>query len=114
MKVLFLTGYAGFTQRTHNICNIIKKSNPNIRIIKYLYGKENFEYLKNNKEFEYEKLIEIDNLLYECEKVNQNEEETFAKIQRIKNELSHINLNKAIYAERILTQHTHNTFYSKK
>ena len=114
MKVLFLTGYSGFTQRTHNICKILKKLNPNVEFIKYVYGFKNFEYLKKNNELKYQKLIEIDKLLEECENSNLTENEIFLKIKRIKFDLKNINITKMIYAERILTQHTHSTFYRRK
>ena len=61
-----LTGYAGFTLRTHNICKILSKSTK-LKVIKYVYGKENYKWLKNkNNEF-YEEVYCIDHILESIE-----------------------------------------------
>lgn len=113
MKLLILTGYAGFTLRTHNILCLLKKKVP-IQVTCYVYGKKNFNWLKqNNKDNLYSKIYCIDELLERIEKNLSNINQLNESITKIvKN--SKFNITKSLYAERILVQHTHETYYSKQ
>lgn len=113
MKILMLTGYAGFTLRTHNICEILSKSTK-LKVIKYVYGKENYKWLKNkNNEF-YEEIYCIDHILESIEdKIEKKDYEDEIELNYLVKKIE-LNFTKVLYSERILVQHTHNNIFRRK
>jgi len=57
MKILFFTGFSGFTQRTNNIAYLIKEKYPNFLISKLVYGKKNFQFLLKQTKVSYAPLF---------------------------------------------------------
>ena len=113
MKILVLTGYAGFTKRTHNICELLNNDAP-VRVIKYAYGKSNFDWLKNTKANFYEKIYCIDHIYEEIESnLGKIKEKDEIEINNLIKKLN-LNLTKILYSERVLVQHTHYNFFRKK
>lgn len=113
MKILILTGYAGFTIRTHNILLLLKKK-LNIDVTCYVYGKENFDWLnKNNIDGLYKNIFSIDEIYKNIEKeLDFNKNNYKFKISNLVEKLN-FNITQSLYAERILVQHTHESYYSR-
>ena len=115
MDILILTGYSGFTQRTHSILRLLKKDLKINSINCLVMGGHNYRYLKSQKDFEYNNLIYIDNLLRDLEKNSSKKllSEYENEINKVESFLN-ISINKILFSERVLIQHTHNLIYKKK
>jgi hypothetical protein len=111
MSLLIFTGYGGFTYRTHSISRLILKEFKNLKISKIVFGKNNFKFLQNQKEVNYEKLINIDSVMSKT--LLNNKDYSEDEIEDIEKSLG-ASLTKLAYSERTLVRHTHDIEYSKK
>ena len=66
MKILILSGYAGHTIRTHNVCRLLKNE-LQIKVTQYVYGKNNYKWLKNQKSSIYDKIFCVEHIYEEIE-----------------------------------------------
>ena len=74
MKILILSGYAGHTIRTHNVCRLLKNE-LQIKVTKYVYGKNNYKWLKNQKSSIYDKIFCVEHIYEEIENSLDNIEQ---------------------------------------
>lgn len=113
MKILILSGYAGHTIRTHNVCRLLKNE-LQIKVTKYVYGKNNYKWLKNQKSSIYDKIFCVEHIYEEIENsldnIEQNDLDFLNYLVKKKNK----NLTKILYIDRELVQHTHHNFHKKK
>tara|TARA_B100000401_G_scaffold438315_1_gene386365 strand:- start:1270 stop:2724 length:1455 start_codon:yes stop_codon:yes gene_type:complete len=112
MKILFFTGFSGFTQRTNNIAYLIKEKYPNFLISKLVYGKKNFQFLLKQTRVSYHKIECIEDIIQNIYSKN-NVKFSDSRIKYLEEKVG-VNLNYLAFAERTLVQHTHEQTYQKK
>ena len=93
------------------MCKLIKNENPESKITKLVYGRENFNFLRKHNESLYEEIICIEDLIDDLynNKKNFSQEEIDLIESKIDHSLTHI-----AYCERTLVQHTSNLAYSRR
>jgi hypothetical protein len=108
MKILIFTGYSGWAIRTHNVAILLKRKFPNLEINCVVFGKANYEFLVQQKDIEYNKILLAENFWNHSLKVNVSE-----KVLYYENKFN-IPLTQIAYQERTMAQNTHSIRYKTK
>ena len=109
MSLFIVTGYCGFTNRTHSISKLLSKEFTDLKISKIVFGKNNFKFLKNQKELNYERLDNIEEMLEKI--VRDKKDYSEDEIEKIE-KLVGTSLTRLAYSERMFVRHTHDVIYS--
>ena len=111
MSLFIFTGYCGFTNRTHSISKLISKEFTDLKISKIVFGKNNFKFLKNQRELNYERLDNLEEMLESIAKDKKDySEHEIEKLEK----LVGTSLTRLAYSERVFVRHTHDAIYSGK
>lgn len=107
MKIMLFTGFAGWTETMHNLALKIKKNNPNTSFTAYTLGVHNKEFLKNQKELEYENIYCSDELRIKYWNSNYD----LNIINELEKKYGKPLLTSLFYTDRRLVTHSHPDFY---
>ena len=116
MNILILLGYGDFTNRINNSIHLLQKNNKDITCTALVYGKHNYDFLKNQKKTKYNKIICIETIFENLEKNFPKFKDLNIYLKKCKTleEKYNIDLTRLIYSERIYVNHTHYNIYRRK